>query len=99
MGAAQQRADAGLQLQNVEGLGQIIIRAMVEAYQLVHVIGFGSEHDDGHIREFPDLLAHLKPIEFWQHDIKQYDIISILPRHSQRFLAVIRAVNLHAVLL
>ena len=46
--AAQQRADAGLELEYVEGLGYIVIRPGLEAEQLVGILAAGREHDYGY---------------------------------------------------
>ena len=38
--AAKQRTDARFEFQNVEGLGQIVVRPVLKAHELVHVLRF-----------------------------------------------------------
>ena len=66
---AQQRPDTGLQLQNVEGLGDVVVRPALEADDLVRVLAFGGEHDDGHVGELPDLHARLEPVDLRHHQV------------------------------
>ena len=37
---AKKRPDAGLQLENIERLGELIVRAVLKAHELVHVLRF-----------------------------------------------------------
>ena len=46
--AAQHRVDARDQLARVEGLGQVVVRAHLQADDAVDVLALGGEHDDGH---------------------------------------------------
>ena len=41
-GPAQERADARFELEDIEGLGQVVVRAVLKAEELVHVFGFCS---------------------------------------------------------
>ena len=68
--ATKQGADPRFQFQNIKGLGQIVVRAMFKAQQLVHILGAGSEHDDGNIGKFPDSAAGLQPVDLRHHDIQ-----------------------------
>ena len=44
--AAQHGVDAGQQLARVEGLGQVVVGADLEADDAVDVLALGGEHDD-----------------------------------------------------
>ncbi len=90
--------DARLYLQNVKGFGNIIVCAILESEYFVHVLAFCCEHDDRHIRKFPDLLADFQPCQFWQHDIQQNQIILITLCHLERLFSIIGALDLHIIL-
>mmetsp|Transcript_21671 Transcript_21671/g.84405 ORF Transcript_21671/g.84405 Transcript_21671/m.84405 type:complete len:428 (+) Transcript_21671:1981-3264(+) len=45
--AAQHRVDAGQQFARIEGLGEIVVRADLQADDAVHVLDLGGQHDDG----------------------------------------------------
>ena len=53
--------DAGLELQDVEGLGNIVVGAALEADDLVRVLAAGGKHDDRHVGELPDAHTGLEP--------------------------------------
>ena len=75
--AAEHGADAGLELEDVEGLGQVIVRALVKTQELVHIVRLGGQQDDGHIGELPDLGAGLQTVQPGHHHI-QHDQIGVL---------------------
>ncbi len=72
--APENGPDPGLQLQNVKGLGEIVVGAVIEAQQLVHVLGFGGEHDDGHVGELADPSAGLQAIHHRHHHIQNDEL-------------------------
>ena len=73
-GPPQQRPNPGLQLQNVEGLCNVVIRSALKAHQLVRVLALGGEHDDGHIGELPDPHTCLLPVQLRHHHIQNDEI-------------------------
>ena len=73
-GPPQQRPNPGLQLQNVEGFCNIVIRSALKAHQLVRVLALGGEHDDGHIGELPDPHTCLLPVQLRHHHIQNDEI-------------------------
>ena len=68
-GAAEQGPHPGLQLQDVEGLGHIVVRPALKAHQLVHVCAPSGEHDDGHIGKGSDLHTRLQPVQLGHHQV------------------------------
>ena len=94
-GAAQQGAHAGLELQDIEGLGHVIVRAGLEAHQQVGAFAARREHDHGHGRKAADLLAGLQAVLLRHHQIEDDQIVGVFPRHGDGGLAVVAAV--HAV--
>ncbi len=64
-------------LQNVKGLGYVIIRAIFQAKDFIHIIPFCSKHHNGDRRKFPYVLTYFKPVHFGKHQVKQYHIVFI----------------------
>jgi len=73
--AALQRADAGEQNSEGEGLGHIIVGASVEAFDDVGNGVAGGEHQDGNVLlDFAETLSDLNAVESGQHDIEEYEV-------------------------
>jgi hypothetical protein len=73
--AAQQRADAGLQLVQVEGLGQVVVGAGVQAEDAVAHRAAGGE--DEHRRARPSARAwcqHLQAVQAGQAQVEQHHV-------------------------
>jgi len=68
-GPPEHGPDAGLQLQQVEGLGDVVVRPALEADDLVRVLTPGGEHDDGHVGELPDAHTRLQPVDLRHHQV------------------------------
>ena len=92
-GPAQQGADAGLELQDVEGLRHIVVRAGLEAQELVRILAAGGEHDDGHGGEGADLLAGLQPVEARHHEVEYDEAVVPGGGHLHGGLPVIAGVH------
>ena len=97
--AAQQGADARLQLQNVEGLCQIVVRAVLKAKQLVHVLRAGSEHDNGNVRKFPNGAAGGQPVDLRHHDVQHDEPDVRIARQLDGLASVASGDDLIAVVL
>ena len=97
-GPPQQCPDTGLQLQNVEGLGEIVVRAALKTHELVGVLALGRQHDDGHVGKLPDLHAGLQPVHLRHHHIQNDEVEPSLPGQLQRRRAVIGALHLVALI-
>ena len=92
-GAAQQRADARLELQDVEGLGHIVVRAGLKAHQQVCALAAGREHDDRHGGEAADLLAGLQAVLFRHHQIQHDQVVAARAGQLHGLLAVVAGVH------
>ena len=96
---AQQGPHPGLQLQNVEGLGDVVVRPALEADDLVGVLAAGGEHDDGHVGELPDAHTGLEPVDLGHHQIQDNEIEGAVPGQLHRLLPVIARLHLVALAL
>ena len=63
------------QLQNIEVFFYIVVRPAVKTHQLVRILAFGREHDDGHIREFPDAHTGFQPVDLGHHHIQNDKVV------------------------
>ena len=91
--------DACFYFQNVERLCDVIICAVFQSQDFVHVLALCGQHDDRNVGKFTDLLADGQSVQLWQHQIQKDHIVFFFFCHGECFLAVVCAVNLHAVLL
>ena len=98
-GAAQQGPHPGLQLQDVEGLGDIVVRPALKADDLVRVLAAGGEHDDGHVGELSDAHAGLEPVDLGHHQVQDDQVEIPLPGQLHRLLAVVAGLHLIALVL
>jgi len=89
----------GLQLQNVEGLGDVVVRPTLEADDLVGVLAAGGEHDDGHVGELPDAHTGLEPVDLGHHQIQDDEIEGAAAGQLHRLLPVIARLHLVALAL
>ena len=96
---AEDGLDARLDLQHVEGLGHVVVRAVLKAEDLVHILALGRQHDDRHVALFADALAHLNAVQLGQHHVQQDQVERFVEELVQRFLAVRRRIGLIANLL
>ena len=95
--ALQERPDAGLQLQNVEGLGHIVVRAAGKAHQLVGILAAGRQHDDGHVGKLPDLHAGLGARQHRHHQIENNQVEILLLRQLHGGFAIVGGSDLIAL--
>jgi hypothetical protein len=98
--ARQQGADVGLQFGRMGRLGQVVVRARLEAGDLVVELGLGREHQDG--RRLGDrVLAQpardLVPIHIGHHHIEQNDVRLFLKGLCQALFPVRGRANLIAL--
>ena len=96
---AKKRPDAGLQLENIERLGEIIVRAVLKAHELVHVLRARRQHDDRHVRKLADLAAGLQPVDLWHHDVQHDQLDLRIVRQRDGLPAVAARDDLVAVVL
>ena len=94
---AEKGPNAGLQFQNVEWLGDIVIRPALKSHQLVGILPPGSEDDNGHSGKFPNAHTGLKPVQPRHHQIQQDQVKGPLPGQVHGGLAVIAHLHLIAL--
>ena len=98
-GPAEQSPHPGFQLQDVEGLCEIVVRPALEADDLVRVLPLGGEHDDRHVGELPDAHACLEAVDLGHHHVQDDQVEAPLPGQLHRFLSVIGVLDLVALVL
>ena len=98
-GPAEHGPDAGLQLQDVEGLVDVVVRPAFKADDLVRVLAAGGEHDDGHVGKLPDAHARLQPVDLRHHQIQDDEVEAPRPGQLHRRRTVIGAFHLIALVL
>ena len=96
-GAPEQGADARLELQDVERLCDIVVRAGLEAQQLVRVLAPGCEHDDGDGGKSADLLAGFQPVQPRHHEVQDNE--TVVSRGGQLHGALAVVAGVHGVAL
>ena len=96
--AAQQSTHPGFQLQNVEGLCNIVVRAALKADDFIGVLAAGGEHDNGHIGKLPDTHAGLEPVDLGHHQVQDNEVELALPGQLHRLLTVVAGLHLIALI-
>ena len=70
LGPAQDGLDAGHHLPGAEGLDDIVVRAQLQAHDLVHLLALGGEHDDGDLAGLADLPTDVDAGFAGHHDVQ-----------------------------
>ena len=91
--------DPCLHFQNIVGLGHVVVGAVFQAEDLVHVLTLGGKHDNRHVGVFPDALTNADAIQLGQHHIQQDHIVLSAKELGQRFLSIHGAIGFVALLL
>jgi hypothetical protein len=87
-GAAKEGVDAGEQFAHAEGLGEVIIGAEIEADDLVNLLAFGREHQDGQGNLLcAELFADLVAAEARQHHVEQEQAGTVLAHGLEGLIA------------
>ena len=98
--AAQQGVDAGQQLPRVKGLGEVVVRAGVEALHPVqHVRTSGQHQDGGAAAAGADLPGHLEAVESGHHDVQDQQVIDAQLGVLRAALAAVDRLGLKALCL
>ena len=80
-GAPKRRVDARHELQNAEGLCDVVVRARIEAAHFVRLLGERREHDGAHFGVMRlDLFQDLHAVPVREHDVEEHDV-GRLPLH------------------
>ena len=92
------------QLQRIKGLGHIVIRSDVQPEDLIRILRFGRQYNDGNAAVFPDFQCGMYSVQPRHHDIdnEQMDFIGLkrpdrlLPVISfNHMIALLRKINLY----
>ena len=86
--AAQNGLDSCQQLFHFEGLGEIVVRTLLETLHLVVRLALGREHDDGGLAVLPDGAQDAPAVHHGQHDVEQHQIGPDLPEQVDALPAV-----------
>ena len=89
--------DPSHDLQRVEGLGDIVVRADGKAHDLVGVRDLCRQHNDGKIIAFPDFLADMETVDIGKHDVENRKIRQRFLKAGQGICPIIKFVNRVAV--
>ena len=81
--AAQHRFDARDHFFCLKRLDHIVVRAELQAQDLIKDLALCRQHDDRALRFFPDLTAHLPAVQFRQHDVQHNQVWVFLLEHFQ----------------
>src|SRR5256714_9199437 len=84
-GATSDRADAGDQLPETEGLDDVVVGPELEADHTVHLLAAGAHHDDWHLGPSPQSTANLVPVDVGKPQVEDHHVDL---RCLQRLLAV-----------
>ena len=86
-GAAQQSLDAGPQLGERDGLGDVVVTAAAEAVQHVVLGAEGRQHQDRQTRQLrAQLLADVEAIDAGKHDVEDHQLVLSAPSLLQPLL-------------
>ena len=87
--AAHVRLDARHQLAHGERLCDIVVRAQLEAHDLVGLLLSRGQHDDRNVALRTHAAADLEAVHLGQHDVEQNEVGRLGERLVQTFRAVI----------
>ena len=97
-GAADDGPHARGELVGVERLGDVVVRAEVEALRLVGGRALGGEQDHRHRAPLAQLPHHLDPVQVRHDDVQQDDVRADLLGLGQRVLAAVGGHDAEALL-
>ena len=84
---ADGRSDAGEELRRAEGLDEVVVRAVVEGFNLVVLVRAGGDDDHRQVRPLAHGFEHLQPVHIRQPQIQNDQIRAVRGDHGQRLLA------------
>ena len=80
---AHDHADAGHQLARGERLDHVVVRAAVEARQLVVLLAPGGEHEHGGVPQRAQLPADGKAVHVGQHHVENDGVVGVFPAQAE----------------
>jgi hypothetical protein len=98
----ENRLDAGDKLAGTERLGDIIVRASLEATDAIAFLAASSEHDDRSVCGFGATTkppANFEARDPFDHPVEDNDVRRLFRSQQQRFLAVTRATDIEVLAL
>ena len=99
VGPAQDCLDPGDERARVEGLGDVVVRAELQADDRVDVVVARGQHQDGGVAPPPDLAADLEAVELGKHHVEDHEVRIVPGVAVERVDAVMRGDDREAVLL
>jgi hypothetical protein len=90
---AQDRTHAQRQLTRAEGLGDVVVRAGLEADQAVGLVAEGGQHDHRDRPLGAQPAAHLEAVHAGQHEVEDDEVGWLLGHPAQRLVAVVHALD------
>ena len=87
--APQDGADAGRELVRVEGLGDVVVGAEVEALGLIGGRALGGQQDDGDRSALAELAHDLDAVEIGHDDVEEDDVRADLLGLLERLLTTV----------
>src|SRR5438132_2353058 len=94
LGAPEHRTDPGDELLRAEGLGEVVVRAELQADELVGLLAAAREHDDGDRRLATDRAGDVEAIDLGKPEIEHHEIGPRRAEDGERGPPVVR--DLHA---
>ena len=91
--------DPGGELRRVKWLGDVVVRPQAQPTNLVHRLGAGGDHKDGHIDPVPNQAADVVAIASREHQVQQDQAKIPVQRLGHRLLAVVYNGDLKALYL
>ena len=83
MTTAQRRADASEELREAERLRDVVLRAELEARDLVHLAGLRRQDDDRHRAPFgTQVVQDLEAVALRQHHVEDDEVGSVVRASS-----------------
>ena len=73
-GAAQHRLDPRHHFPGAERLADVVVGADLQAQQAVHLFHAGGDHQNRHLGETADRLAHFHAVAVGQHQVQQHRV-------------------------
>src|SRR4249919_2439521 len=89
-GAPEECAHAAPELADRERLRDVVVRPELEPENLVELLAAGGEHDDRDVALPSQALAHLEPVESWEHHIEHHEIDCLLAETPKCLFSVAR---------
>src|ERR1022692_4781381 len=94
---AQHRADPERQLPRAEGLGDVVVRARLEADQAGGLVSEGGQHHDRDRPAGPQPAADLEPVHAGQHQVKHHEVGRLFGHPAQGLIPVVHTFDRMAV--